>query len=94
MVWDFVRRPPIVCVAIISEVIVQISFKFYLLVALGHTHGGNIEFFEENAFPIFFTIFFSLFVNIDPVEQKISKTLLLQIAVKICQTAHEFSSEN
>ncbi len=51
MVWDFVRRLSVVCLAIIFEPHARISLKFQLFVTVDHTPGRVLK--KKTRFPIF-----------------------------------------
>ena len=90
----FVRRPSVVCVTIISGPNLPTSFKFQLLLPLGHTLG---HFFFLNFYPHpnfeFLTIMFFL-VNMGPYRSKYFKRLLLrQITAENFKTSSELSCQ-
>ncbi len=59
-----------------SKFVPWISFKFWLVVALGNTPGGIFLIIEENAF-YFFCFLFFVFVNMRPHASNKFKTILL-----------------
>ncbi len=81
---------PSACVLIISESNPQISFKFWLLLPLGHTQ-RQFFYYLKKIFLIFLRIFFA-FVNMGPYGSENFNTLVLQIAAESVQTFPEFSS--
>ena len=91
--------PPVVCpsdvsVAIISKPIGQISFKFQLLLALGHSPRLFFELLKNKMHFLFFSHFFFFFVNMRPYGSKNFKTLPLhQITFGSFQAFSEFSSQ-
>ncbi len=70
---QIVCRPSYVCVAIISEPNARISFKFWLLLPLGHMLGPFL--IKKNNIFIFYFFYeyFSFSLTWDPVHAKISK---------------------
>ena len=88
---SFVCRPS-VRVAIISESNARISFKFWLLLLLGHML-RQFFFIFWNIFFYFSRIFF-MFANMVPYgSENFNTLLLLQIAAESFQTFPEFSSQ-
>ncbi len=68
---SFIRRPCIIHVTIISEPVPQISFKFWLLLALHHMLRCFVfYFFFLNAFSNFLQLFFSVLLTWDHVGTK------------------------
>ncbi len=90
-------RPSSVRGALTSEPNAQISFKFWLLLALCHTLAPPFLNFFENKTKInwdFFLAMFVLFVNMGPFGSKLLKTLLLlKVAAESFQTFPEISSQ-
>ncbi len=86
------RPSPVrLCVLTISEPNARISFKFWLLLPLGHT---ALSFFEFLKIVFDFLRTFFVFVNMGPYGRENCKTLLLlQIAAEIFQTVPEFFSQ-
>ncbi len=76
---------PSIRVAIISEPNAQISFKFCLLLPLGHVHGRFLHFW------FFFYEYFSFSLTCDPRAAKISKN---QYSYKHLEWLWELSGES
>ncbi len=88
-------RPSSVRVTIISEPNAQISFKFWLLLPLGHTLARDFGFLEiKIGGGGGFSRLFFFFVNKGSYGSKIFKQLLLpQITIEYFETSPQFSSQ-
>ncbi len=87
-----VIRPSSVCVAIISEPVEHIPFKFQLWLPLGLSEGGNGHFWKKITFSDCLWTF-QLFVNIRPYGSQNFKALLLPQITFDFQTSTAFSSQ-